>query len=211
MSALDYVGGAIRPRSVTILPRGQAFNVIEAIAVLSTAVPMPNKFQLDVTRTQRHQRTLTSMEHPVEFGVDITDHTKRDHDVLEVDGVISDTPLALFGVLGALGVIRNHAHNEARKLNEFFERREPVFVATSIRVYESMLIEALEFGRASDTGKAIEVRMRLREVRILSPQLVPELEDLDALLYGGEGTVDKGTQSTEAANLTDDELLEVFS
>ncbi len=69
-------------------------------------------------------------------------------------------------------------------------------MATSVRVYENMLIEQFDFSRVPDTGAAIDVSIQLREIRIVSPLEVPTLDDLDGQIFGGEGTVDGGTQGT---------------
>lgn len=196
MSALS---GLIR--SLTILPRGIPARAGSAIAIVPAGVPLGNRFKFDAVTQQQHNRSIESTSHPVEAGLDVTDHSRRNLDALNVSGVITDTPLDPTGLLGAFGVLRQRAHEQLRQLDNFFVKREPVFVATSTRVYEAMLIKSLDWSKSVGIGNAIAVTMMLEEVRIVSPIQIPTIDDLDGLLFGGEGTVDGGTQSTSATGL----------
>lgn len=198
MSVFDPQGGIIRPKSAIILPAGRPAYGNFGLALVPPGVPIPERFVYDAVRTQRHSRRVVAPKHPVEEGLPITDHARREPDVLSLDGIVSDTVISAPGLpggalLGAAGNLTNRAHRELLILNEHFIKREPVFIATSMRVYETMLILSFEFGRVVGTGNAIEVSLTAEEVRIVTPLEVPTLDDLDGLIFGGEGTADLGT------------------
>lgn len=199
MSVFDPQGGLIRPRSAIILPSGRPVFGNFALAIVPPGIPIPERFIFDAISNQRHTRRVTPVRHPVETGLTISDHARREPDTIALEGVVSDTPIAApalpgGALAGALGTLLNRAHRELLKLNEHFEKREPVFLATSLRVYENALIESFTFGKSAGTGNAIEISIQLVEVRIVSPLEIPSLNDLDGLIFGGEGVADLGTQ-----------------
>lgn len=190
-----------RPQSVTILPRGIPGRAATAIAIIPAGVPIGSRVKLDATLSQTHDRSIEAPDHPVEEGLNVTDHSRRNPDTLSVNGILTDTPIDPSGKLGAFGVMRNRAHEELRKLNGFFVKREPIFVATSTRVYEAMLIMQMSWVREQEQGNAIGVSLDLKEVRIVNALQIPSIDDLDGLLFGGEGSVDGGTQSAGATSI----------
>lgn len=198
MSVFDPAGGIIRPKSCIILPAGRPAFGSFGLALVPPGVPIPERFVYDAVQNQRHRRRVTAPKHPVEQGLPITDHARRELDVLAVNGVVSDTVISTPGLpggtlLGVGGNLTNRAHRELLILNEHFVKREPVFIATSLRVYETMLLLEFEFGRQAGTGHAIEASLVAEEIRIVTPLEVPTLDDLDGLIFGGEGTADLGT------------------
>lgn len=188
----------LRPRSVTILPKAPNPGTLKAYAILSTTLPYKEKFQLDATTSQRHTGEMTATQNPVEYGFTVTNHVRRLPDVLEVTGILTDTPIGLgiFNVKETFaGIYRNLSQQNYNKLDSLRLKREPVFVATSIRVYNSMLITSLSTTKQSGSGNALEVTIRLQEIMIRTPLYVPPILDLDgALLGGGQGT-NLGTQT----------------
>jgi hypothetical protein len=172
-----------------------------ALAIIPPGVPVPERFAFDAVNRQTHTRRLTVIRHPVEEGLAVSDHARREPDVIQLDGIVSDTPISEGSIpggaaSGALGNLLNRAHRELLKLNEHFEKREPVFLATSLRVYENAVIEQFSFSKSAGVGNAIEISISLVEVRIVSQLEVPPVSDLDGLFFGAEGTVDLGTQGT---------------
>ena len=201
---MSTLAKTFRPRSVTILPKRPDEGTLKTYAVLSTSLPFKDKFQLDVTRTQKHSRQMAMTENPVENGFTATNHVRRLPVVLEVDGILTDTPtgLAILNVKETFaGVYRNLALQNFNKLNDLFQRREPVFVATSIAVYENMIITGLDVSKQTNTGYALEVSIRLQEIFIRSPLNVPPILDLDGAVLGGGEAQNLGTQPTTLTNI----------
>lgn len=137
---------------------------LQSVAVLVTDVSTPDKFKADVSESQTHDFGMAVTANPVENGSFITDHVRRLQNVLSFSGLITDTPLTLIPV----PIQANRAHREWTKLLAIFNEREPVFVATSLRVYPSMIIEQLTVHRTPDSGGSIPISMTLREIQIAS-------------------------------------------
>ena len=149
MGVTTGTGGIFGPTSVTIIRRDPLPNLppglsagerlrrfTAAVALVSSPLPNKDKWRADVAKSQSHARKMAITRNPVERGFDSTDHARRLPDVLSFSGIISDSPFLPLG----LPTFLNRAHDQWRKLNQFFEAREPVFVATSLRYYESMMI-----------------------------------------------------------------------
>jgi hypothetical protein len=201
---MSTLGKVFRPRSVTILPKRPPDGTLKTYAILSTSLPFKDKFQLDVTRSQKHSRQIAISENPVEEGFTATNHARRIPVTLEIDGILTDTPtgLALLNVKETFaGVYRNLAQQNYQKLKELMYKREPVFVATSVDVYENMLITSLDVAKNSGTGYALEVSLQLREIYIRSPLNIPPILDLDGAVLGGGETQNIGTQSTTVTDI----------
>ena len=161
----------------------------QSIAVLMTPLPTPDKVRFDVTDRQRPTFEWDTTENPIQDGSTITDHVRKLPEILEVEGIITDTPL-----FPPIPIQLNRAHREWLKLFEIAEAREPVFVATSLKVYPSMIIRRLSPAREVGTGGAIAVSMTLKEIRI-SRQLVEiPLIDPTAAATGANAATDGGTQ-----------------
>ena len=205
MSLSPQPGNVIGPTSVTLvkvdplpaLPKSataaaRLARFARAVSLVSTPFPQRDKWRADVAVAQDHARTLTLTDNPVESGVVVTDHSRRDPDRLTFVGVLSETPFFPLGFPGFLG----RAQDEYRKLQDFFEAREPLFVATSLRVYESMLITSLSTPRNADSGAGIEITVGLRELRIQAEAVGDALIDDAAAGLGGAPVVNAGTLGT---------------
>lgn len=200
--AFTYPTGVVGPSSVTIiktdpLPRlppgasaaARLARFSEAVALVSTPFPAEGKWRADVALSQTHNRAVSLTELPVEQGVNITDHSRRTPDRLSFVGLISDSP---FSPLGFPPFVKRSL-DQLRKLEEFFEAREPVFVATSVKVYDSMIITSLAIDRAPETGDALQVSLQLQEIRIQNSILADALLDEAAAQLGAGAATDAGT------------------
>lgn len=209
LSGLIGPGALVKPRSVTIirtdpipdLPKGagaaaRLAAAVRAIALVATDIPDPDKWKADAATEQNHKRELSLTDHPVESGFRITDHSRRLPDVLEFTGIVSDTPTTPLGFAAsqaqALAFV-SRAHEALQVLDEIFEAREVVFVATSLRVYTSMILKSWNVTRTVDSGAAIEVNVLLREIQIRDEILAGPLVDDDALFLGAGPGENGGT------------------
>ena len=205
LSGLVGPGQIIRPRSITIvrtdpipdLPKsaGAAARLaaaIRAISLVATDIPHEDKWKADAVTSQEHSKELSLTDHPVETGFRITDHSRRMPDVLVFTGIVSDTPTTLLGsAIGQAQALsfKSRSQAEYQRLIEIFKAREPVFVATSLEVYPSMILKSLVTMRDEDTGAAVGVNLMFREVQIREGTLAGALLDDDALFLGaGPGT-----------------------
>lgn len=161
-----------------------------SVAVLVTPLPTPDKFFTDVTTSQSHNFEWVATQNPVENGTTITDHVRRLPDVLTIEGLIVDTPL-----FPPVPIFTNRAQKEFQKLLSFADAREPVFVATSLRIYPDMIITRIGVSRDSSTGGAVPVSLTLQEIQISSANTVQALIDEAAAAAGALPVTNGGTQA----------------
>ncbi len=112
---MSVFSGIIRPQSAIILPAGRPVFGNFALALVPRGIPIPERFIFDAVFNQQHSRRVVAPTHPVESGLPISDHSRREPDTLSITGVVSDTPISSENLpggtaLGALGDLFNRAH-----------------------------------------------------------------------------------------------------
>lgn len=168
----------IRPTSITLirkdptptLPTGLSASerirrFIEAVTLVASTRRDPDKFRVDVTTSQKHSRQARFTTNPVPRGNVVTDHSIIMPDVLQFTGFITETPFINFTAddLG-LRPESSRVQDYLRLLDEFFESREPLFMASSIRNVDGMGITKLTYSKDADTGLAVEINMTLQQI-----------------------------------------------
>jgi hypothetical protein len=107
-------------------------------------------------------------ENPVETGVPFADHGFRRPRRLEVECIVTDTPLHDKDVNGnAIADVFAGAKRSAtalEKLLDLQEALEPFDVQTGLRLWQGYLIEHLEWDTTAETAEALWFRAVLREV-----------------------------------------------
>lgn len=139
---------------------------------------------LDAAVREMHLAELEVTDHPVESGVDITDHARERPEELTIEGIISDTPLnaaqaaranakagpslqpPTVAPLGRPGLAQA-AYEELRRIKA---RRELITVTTKLHTYQNMMLVSLEVPRDGQSGDALRFTVRLRQVRVVSAQ-----------------------------------------
>ena len=111
--------------------------------------------ELDVSLDEMHKSANEVTAYPVEKGVDITDHVRRQRDQVTVRGVITDHPIFLADRL-LTGFDRSlEAHD---RVLQILRDAELITVVTSLREYDNMILESVEVPRDSSRGHSVESR-----------------------------------------------------
>lgn len=156
-------------------------------------------FVIDVTEEERHRLSAQVTEHPVERGAAISDHMRRDRDVLTLQVVISQTPL--FSPDEDLATRIRDAWDQ---LLDAQARALLGVVTTNVRTYEDMvLLEAVATKRAAD-GTWIRAELTFAEVILVATELV---DDPTPARPRDRRQTNLGDQATEPA----DERLRSFA
>ena len=165
---------------------------------------------LDATLTEVHTSTAQATEHPVESGVDISDHIIQRPDEVDIAGVISNTPIEIVeriggilagGVSGPAGAA-SAAFNPQRAEDAYEELRilkttgTLITVVTPLRTYEQMAITSLVVNRDSATGDAVALSMRMKEVRLVESLTV----DVDPAILRAKPKKTRGRQPPAQAD-----------
>ena len=160
----------------------------QSVALLVTPQPTPDKFFADITTSQTHQFEWDWTDNPVENGATITDHVRRIPAVLDVEGLIVDTPL-----FPPTPFTANRAQANWQKLLSFANERNLVFVATSLRIYPNMGIMSLTVSRDVTSGGSIPVSISLKEIFISSTTTAQNKLDEAAAAAGALPITNGGT------------------
>ncbi|HCU24079.1 MAG TPA: hypothetical protein DF383_03600 [Deltaproteobacteria bacterium] len=136
---------------------------------------------IDASIEEDHTLTCDITENPVESGANITDHVHLKPAELNIQGVISDTPLdfnlfnlPLVGTVTSLIARFQGQKNLSRsiegynKLVELRKNREPFEVVTGLKVYKNMILTELKVQRNASNGKALHFEAQIKEIRIVN-------------------------------------------
>lgn len=133
-------------------------------------------YELDVAVNEDHSFESEVTEHPVEIGADIADHVRARPITVTLEGIVSDTPI------GALAERRQQftlVNGEAFALPSeealafllaLRDAREPVTIQTSLRSYESMMLQSLQVPRSASNGEALRFTATFVQVVIVTNQ-----------------------------------------
>lgn len=142
--------------------------------------------ELDASIEETHNASNEITQFPVEEGVDITDHVRKQADRVTIRGIVSDHPI--YGISGRSGAVAptaqtGRAADAYEKMYTMLEEAQLVSVVTSLRQYQNMVIESMEVPRDSKRGNAVEMVVSLRELKT-------------ATVATTAGTSNLGTQNT---------------
>lgn len=146
---------------------------------------------LDASISEKHTKSNEVTKHPVETGKDVSDHIRHHGDRIEIEGVISNTPLFFLASLassGGTGLAGNlfsaspvrsdteHVTDRAKRADQAFsaamDSGELLTVVTSIRTYKNMAMVDYAVTRDKDTGNILSFNIGLEEVVIVSTQTI---------------------------------------
>ena len=163
------------------------------------------QIRLDATVREEHGLSARVTESPVESGANVADHVIQEADTLNIDGVITETPIS-FGEQGPQGddglVEIPYASTGSRVMDGFealrrlMERREPITVVTGLRTYTNMVLTNLNVPREPETGLALRFSAELRQVRLVSSASIPPNKAAPKAKSKAQKTANKGKQQS---------------
>jgi hypothetical protein len=156
--------------------------------------------QFDASIKETHKLDSTATRFPIEGGQSISDHMIVQPISLELQGIITDTPLgtdqqlktevattltsSLIPPVGVVAAAAAYSFFSASasssspsvaaygKLLQLVQNSQPVNVYTSLYFYQNMWITGISAPRDSETGKALIFTMSLEQLIIVQPQTV---------------------------------------
>lgn len=156
--------------------------------------------QLDASLHETHSRDSIATEFPIETSDDVSDHIILKPFKLELNGIISDSPIGGLGGLlsevttvaaqslippvgiiagaGALALFSALANSDSPSVAAYGqllilqEQAQGFNVITSLKRYTNMWITSISAPRDSDTGKALIFTMTMSQLLLVAPQSV---------------------------------------
>ncbi len=127
---------------------------------------------MDASVREVHSVAGEVSDHPVESGIDIVDNYRVLPRLLEVEAVITDTPLAV-GLPGAslitsaAAVINGDEKpsvNAWQELQRYFDQAVVLTIETSLQTYDNMVLTSLDITRDASTANGLHFTFSAREV-----------------------------------------------
>ncbi len=198
---------------------------VEPLIDLVPAVS-PNRQSIDIVASSTYIEAFRVTRNPIQSGFDVTSHVKKELATLKIQGVISGAPiLAIAGAIGAILGAANAASDGAivesgaqalgavipgfpaprrdimqlQMLRLLAGNRKPVMVVTPDLTLPRALITRIQRVNGPSVGVGTEVSIDFVEARIIAPQFVDAVLDLDEVLGGKTSTTNAGGQATSGA------------
>jgi hypothetical protein len=112
----------------------------------------------DTILNEDHIYTSTATQYPTEFGTIVSDHIIKHPDILQLSGMVSDTPLNILAVF-------NRSVSVFNQLVELHARRIVLdSVISGIKVYKNMTITRLEVPRNIKTGQTLTFNIEFQRI-----------------------------------------------
>lgn len=161
------------------------------------------EFIIDVSITEDHTFDSEVTEFPVESGSTISDNIRPKPITITVEGLVSNTPIGqtrvarinTHHVLDAAGndtgrgVVGSPAQEGYALLLEVRDNREPVVVATSLDVFENMVMTHLSIPRSAGSAAALRFTATFQQIEIVQNKRVRVRTAIRAGGKGNRGTV----------------------
>lgn len=138
---------------------------------------------IDAVVTETHLDEVEVTDHPVEIGVNISDHMRVKPATITLDGIVSNTPLPTAGApsspLQADGVtytsrsaaVPARAGSAYQQLLALKTGGQLVTVVTALRSYDQMALVSLSVPRDAKTGNALRFTAVLKEIKFALSQV----------------------------------------
>lgn len=132
--------------------------------------------ELDVTLREMHSYTSRTTDFPIEEGRILSDHIINEPARVVLEGVVTDTPLAVLSFF-------NRSIDAFNRLIEIHQKREIIDVITGLKKYPKMVITSLDIPRDVTTGRSLTFNIELKQIFIDSTIRFEQIEDP---IFGGQ-------------------------
>lgn len=137
---------------------------------------------LDASVSESHTVEVQITDHPVEQGVDVTDHRRRKPRQLTIEGIVSNTPLPQVSDPTTLVTVGNvtfqslsagstadtvPALNAYQTLLALADSPKLITVITALQTYENMTLSNLSVPRDASVGQSLHFTATLREIKLV--------------------------------------------
>ena len=171
--------------------------------VSKAALGKIDSLQIDAVLTETHTITSAITDHPVEEGSNISDHSRPEPEQLQMDCLISNTPLS-----GTNEVVKlkptgtsvssvakaddSRAKSAYEQLLALRDKGAVVTVLTSLREYTSMAIQSISIPRDVKSREALRFSVQLKKIRVVvnkqTTQRVSKTKKANTKVKGGQQT-----------------------
>lgn len=154
---------------------------------------------------ETHAFSSEISDHPVESGSSIVDHVHNKPLCLSIEGIISNTPMALVG-LAAFDSASRYVQGESNdfvltafeKIENLFKKREPLSIVTSLKTYHKMVLETLSVERGGGFySDSLHFSCTAKQIQLVSQKLIKVPEPAEPKVERAKPKVKRGSQETK--------------
>jgi hypothetical protein len=160
--------------------------------------------RLDCAEEEVHGLEAMITEHPVEEGINISDHIRRLPYTLEISGIVTNTPIVNLEKEDPQSPNTLDTSSPADRvalsyseLNEMLSNGTIVDAITSLATYSNMVIQNRTITRNAENGNVLNVTISLRELLTAETEQVPVPEPV---VTSKRQTTDRGKKTKKEAN-----------
>lgn len=181
-------------------------------------------FEFSATMDETHSGDADIVTHPIEGDAygnirDVTDHIRPRSETVQLNAVISNTPIIALASLRAPRILdsndfRENGEAAYRQLKTWKNRGTLLSLFTTLEVYESMVIKSISVVRDVDRSDSVFVSLTLQEIfiSVTETTAAPELGEGKGGRGGKRNLGKKGKGTPPAAAGTKSSLLfKIFS
>lgn len=116
---------------------------------------------------ETHAVSSDVTDHPVETGVNISDHVRPRPKTFTIEGIISNTPIGIFAAadafVGGLGGA-GRGEDAYELLLQYWEQGRPLDLLTSLRDYSNLVITNMSVTRNAQTTNGLHITIGLKQI-----------------------------------------------
>lgn len=167
--------------------------IVRRLEGIATPLSGEGIVEFDAVIEEQHESSVQLTQHPVEEVADVSDHAIERPARLVLTGVMTNTPAVsrLAQLVDPLAFKADRAEEAYEDLLVVHRENARVDVLTTLQLYEDMLVTRIAVPRNAELGNAVEMRVELEQVRIVSSETVeaPVTENPDGQTTQNRGRV----------------------
>ncbi len=122
--------------------------------------------KVDAFLTEDHSFSTKITEYPVENGAYMHTHVHRLSPVVNITGIVTDTPIGIWNPLtGLLETMPGRSMEIINKLIALRDTGEPMSVSTTLGVYDDYLFKSFDVNRKESDGYSIPFSAKMKHFK----------------------------------------------
>ena len=156
-------------------------------------------FEIDATISENHSFKTELTQHEVEEGFDVTDNARKMPRILNISGVITDTPNTLGSNKILNSILEKPSQNAYDFLLDIYERGLMCYISTSVYEYAKYIMTDFTYRKSLEESGGLFFDLTFEEVRFAEAK-EGQFDDVnDADKSAASSVKKKGTQKTTEA------------
>lgn len=147
------------------------------LGTAKVAVCTIGNVQLDAEIRTPHSKSGTLTDHAVESGSPVTDHYRVEPDEIEIEGIVSDSPLSAIPIpgYGAIQAVRSAIEGGGQSpslvardaLEAYFDNAEIITIVTRLKTYENMVLTSFTYVDSVENANVLRFTVRAKQIRLV--------------------------------------------